>query len=156
MRPPIDPFDPGPAFSEMAGALLRTPTRPVHRLALAVAGGAPLGLGLAWFLGELTGCGRFAATCDPGVISFAWLAGLAIIAVLMLVPAAASITTAGTIAAFGAGIPATVLLSATGGARMPEASSAVLGVILVIGWLAGVGYAIARRRGGSAATGPVS
>jgi hypothetical protein len=121
-----------------------------------VAGGAPIGLGLAWLLGELTGCGRFSAACDPGVISFAWLAGLAIVAAFVLLPAAAAVATFGTVAAFAAGIPATVLLSATGGARLPQASSAVLGVVLAVGWLAGVAYGIARRRGGSAPTGPVS
>ena len=152
----IDPFDPGAALSDVAGALLREPSRPIGRLALAVAGGAPIGLGLAWLLGELTGCGRFSATCDPGVISFAWLAGLAIVAALVLLPRAASIATFGTVAAFSAGIPATVLLSATGGARLPQASSAVLGVILVLGWLAGVVYGIARRRGRSGPVGPVS
>ena len=152
----IDPFDPAAAMSDVAGALLRGPSRPLGRLALAVAGGAPIGLGLAWLLGELTGCGRFSAICDPGVISFAWLAGLGIVAALVLVPAAAAIAAFGTVAAFAAGIPATVLLSATGGARLPQASSAVLGAVLVVGWLAGVAYGIARRRSGSASTGPVS
>lgn len=153
---PIDPFDPGAALSDVAGAVLREPSRPLSRLALAVAGGAPIGLGLAWLLGEITGCGRFSATCDPGVISFAWLAALVIIAAFVVLPAAASIATFGTLSAFAAGIPATVLLSATGGARLPEASSAVLGVILVVGWLMGVVYGIARRRGGAAPVGPVS
>jgi hypothetical protein len=136
--------------------LLRNPTRPMSRLALALAGGAPLALGLAWLLGEITGCGRFSATCDPGVISFAWLAGAVIVAGLVVAPALALIATAGTIVSFAAGIPATVLLTATGGARMPQASSAVLGAILVIGWLAGVAYAASRRRSRSARRGPVS
>jgi hypothetical protein len=152
----IDPFDPGPALSDLARLLLRDPVTPAWRLGLAAAGGAPLAIGLAWLLGELTGCGRFAATCDPGVVSFAWLAGLAIVAFLVLVPALASVTTVGSVTLFLAGVPATVLLSATGGARLPQASSAALGVILVLGWLAGVAYAAAHRRGRSSSRGPVS
>jgi membrane protein implicated in regulation of membrane protease activity len=81
-------------------------------------------------------------------VSFAWIAGLALIAALVLVPGVASIATIGTVALFAAGIPAAILLSATGGARLPEASSAVLGVVLVAGWLAGVTYGVARRRRG--------
>jgi len=155
-RPPSDSFDPGPGLSDLGRVLLRDPVTPPARLALALTGGAPLGLGLAWLLGELTGCGRFAATCDPGVVSLAWLAAAAIVVVLALVPALASVTSVGTVSLFLAGIPATVLLSVTGGARLPQASSATLGVILVIGWLAGVAYAVARRRRRSGPDGPVS
>jgi hypothetical protein len=54
------------------------------------------------------------------------------------------------------GVPASVLLSATGGARLPQASSAVLGVMLALGWLAGAGFAAARRMRHREGRGPVS
>ena len=37
------------------------------RLARALIGWLPIALGLSWLVGEMTGCGRFAATCDDGV-----------------------------------------------------------------------------------------
>jgi curved DNA-binding protein CbpA len=126
------------------------------RFALALAGGAPIALGIAWLLGELTGCGRFAATCQPEVVSFAWVGGLAIVALLALLPSLAAAATVGTVAMLAIGIPASVLLSATGGARLPQASSAVLGVILALGWLAGAGFATMRRLRHREGRGPVS
>ena len=141
--------DRDPSLSDLGAWLLDDRRAGIgRRIGLAIAGGLPLAIGLAWLLGELTGCGRFSAACDPGVVSFAWVAGLGLIATLVLVPAVASIATIGTVALFAAGIPAAILLSATGGARLPEASSAVLGVVLVAGWLAGVTYGVGRRRRG--------
>jgi hypothetical protein len=126
------------------------------RFALALAGGGPIALGIAWLLGELTGCGRFAATCQPEVVSFAWVGGLAIVALLALLPSLAAAATVGTVAMLAIGIPASVLLSATGGARLPQASGAVLGVVLALGWLAGAGFATLRRLRHREGRGPVS
>ena len=74
----------------------------------------------------------------------------------MLVPAIAALLAAGAAGALAAAVPATFILSATGGARMPEESSLVLGVALMTGWLFGVGLATRRWLGSSGRPGPVS
>ena len=134
----------------------RTPRSPAARFAMALLGGLPIALWLAWLLGELTGCGRFAATCEPGVVPAAWVAGFVLVVALVLLPAAATVLVAGAIGALIAAIPATVFITATGGARMPEESGVVLGVALIIGWLGGVIVATNRWVRRSAPPGPVS
>ena len=60
------PFEPGSVLPKLARIFdPRIPRGPVARLALALAGGIPVALWLAWLLGELSGCGRFAASCEP-------------------------------------------------------------------------------------------
>jgi hypothetical protein len=69
------------------------------------------------------------------------------------VPRVASWLAHGTIATFVIGIPAAILLSATGGARQPEASAAVITIVADLAWIAGVVYAVVvPRLGGNAAT----
>ena len=151
------PFDPGSVLPNLARIFdPRIPRRPVARLALALAGGIPVALWLAWLLGELSGCGRFAASCEPRMVGVAWLAGLVLVGALVLVPAIAALLAAGAAGALVAAVPATFILSATGGARMPEESSLVLGVALMTGWLFGVGIATRRWLGSSGRPGPVS
>ncbi|HSK51917.1 MAG TPA: J domain-containing protein [Clostridia bacterium] len=156
--PPASPGSTdGPSVEDVRRILLEgKPAGIAGRFALALAGGIPISLGIAWLLGELTGCGRFAATCQPEVVSSAWVGGLAIVALLALVPALAAMATVGTLVMLAVGVPASVFLSATGGARLPQASSAVLGVVLALGWLAGAGFAAARRVRRREGRGPVS
>ena len=134
----------------------RTRRRPAGRLALALVGGIPVSLWLAWLLGELTGCGRFAASCEPRVMWVAWLLGLVLVGALVLVPGIAAVLAAGAVGALAVAIPATFILTATGGARMPDESGLVLGVALMGGWLVGVGVAAGRWRRRSGRPGPVS
>ena len=107
----------------------RTRRRPAARLALALAGGIPVCLWLAWLLGELTGCGRFAASCEPRMVWVAWLAGIVLVGVLVLLPAIAAVLAAGAAGALAVAVPATFILAATGGARVPDQSALVLGVV---------------------------
>jgi hypothetical protein len=153
--PPVD--DAGPGMPNI-GRLLdpRAPRSPAARIAMALAGGVPIALWLAWLLGELTGCGRFAATCEPQVLSAAWVAGFALVVALVLLPAAAAVLVAGALGALIAAIPATIFITATGGSRMPEESGAVLGLALIVGWLGGVIVATNRWVRRSAPPGPVS
>jgi hypothetical protein len=160
-RPPPDddggidaPFDPGAVLARMFDPRIRR--RPAARLGLALAGGIPVALWLAWLLGELSGCGRFAASCEPRVMWVAWLAGLVLVGALVLVPGVAALLAAGAAGALVAAVPATVILTATGGARMPDESSLVLGISLMTGWLVGVGVATRRWLGSSGRAGPVS
>jgi hypothetical protein len=141
---PLDPL--GAATGYVRRLVDDPPTGPGARFVTAVVGGSPLALALAWLLGELTGCGRFSATCDPVLVAFAWPAGLALIAVLALVPRIASLATVGSVGLVIAGIPTTIFLTATGGSRVPDASGALLGAVLAVAWVAAFGYAAVRRR----------
>ena len=154
--PPADGAD-VPGLPDI-GRLLdpRAPRSPAARFGMALAGGVPLALWLAWLLGELTGCGRFAATCEPQVVTAAWVAGFVLVVALVLLPGAAAVLVAGALGAVIAAIPATVFITATGGARMPEESGVVLGVALILGWLGGVIVATNRWVRSSAPPGPVS
>ena len=140
------------------GRLLEPGARrsPAARLVLALIGGVPIALWLAWLLGELTGCGRFAATCEPQVVTAAWVAGFVLVVALVLLPAAAAVLVAGALGALVAAIPATVFITATGGARMPDESGVVLGIALIVGWLGGVILATNRWVRRPAPPGPVS
>jgi hypothetical protein len=115
------------------------------RLALALVGWPPLGLGLAFVLGEMSGCGRFAATCVDGLAMGTWIGQLAILAVLILVPGVAALAAIGTLATLAAAIPVAVVLSAAGGSRDPATAGVVLGVTLVAAWIVGVAFAMVRR-----------
>jgi hypothetical protein len=146
-----------PGMRDLANLLdPRAPRTPAARLLLALAGGVPIAIWLAWLLGELTGCGRFAATCEPEVVTTAWVAGFVLVVALVLLPAAAAILVAGTAGALVVAIPATVFLTASGGARMPEESGMVLGFALIAGWLAGVMLATNYWWRGAGRPGPVS
>jgi hypothetical protein len=151
------PFDPGAVLPTLARMFdPRTRRRPAARLGLALAGGIPVALWLAWLLGELTGCGRFAASCEPRAMWVAWLVALVLVGALVLVPGIAAVLTAGAAGALAVAVPATFILTATGGARMPEESGLVLGVALMAGWLVGVGVSARRWRRSSGRPGPVS
>jgi curved DNA-binding protein CbpA len=116
------------------------------RVALALLGWPPLGVAIATIAGEATGCSRFAASCVELFGVGTWLAQLAIIAVLLALPSVAAASAVGTVAALAAAVPTAVFLSATGGAREPAASAAVLAVALGAAYLGGVVFAVTRRR----------
>jgi len=135
---------------EMAGGLR-------GRLVRAIVGWLPLAFGIGWLVGELTGCGRFAATCDGMADPFVLLIQAAVLAGLVLVPAVASIAAAASIALFLAAIGAALILSASGGAAGGGSRESALGAVLVAGWLIGAAIALVRRaRAPSAPTRPVS
>jgi DnaJ domain len=151
------PFAPGSLIPNLARTFdPRTRRRPAARLALALAGGIPIALWLVWLLGELTGCGRFAATCEPRAVGVGWLVGLVLVGALVLLPGIAAVLAAGAAGALAVALPATVILAATGGARVPDQSALVLGVVLMGGWLVGVGVATGRWLRSSGRPGPVS
>jgi hypothetical protein len=118
---------------------------PGGRLAAALIGWPPIGLGVALAVGELSGCSRFAATCVEPLWAGIWLAQAAIIAVLLALPLLAGIAVVGSLAVLAAAIPSAVVLSAVGGSRSPAAAGGVLLALLALAWLVGVGLAIARR-----------
>ncbi len=119
----------------------------VGRVGRAVLGWAPLALGIGWLTGEISGCARFAASCDAGAMPLAWLAQVLVLAVFLVVPRLARIAVIGTIAALVAAIPGTAILSATSGPAAIEAGRTALGGLLVLAWVAGIGVGVWRTVG---------
>jgi hypothetical protein len=115
------------------------------RVARAVIGWLPIAFGIGWLAGEMTGCGRFAATCDSTADPFVVLLQVAVLAVLLLLPTLASVAAMGSIALLSAAVVAALILSATGGAADGDSRRSALGAVLLLAWLAGIGIAVFRR-----------
>jgi curved DNA-binding protein CbpA len=142
-----DGLDPFAAAAHVATSLAGTPRGFMARVGLALIGWPAIGLALTTVTGELTGCGRFAASCvDPFGVG-TWLAQLVIIAILLILPSVAALSAVGSLLALAAEVPTAVILSASGGSHEPAASATILGVVLVLAYAAGVFVALVRRRG---------
>ncbi len=112
---------------------------------------------MGWLVGELTGCGRFAATCDPSVTPLAAVGQLLVLAALLLLPEAAAIAAGAALVLAAAAGAASLILSATGAAADEGSRRAALGALLVFAWLTGLAIALVRRiRSGPRSAGPVS
>jgi hypothetical protein len=108
----------------------------------------PVALAIGWGLGELSGCGRFVATCDPAVAPISWAVQSGILVVLILL---ARIARIGVLAAFGSLTPvflASVLLF-TSDPAATDTARAILGALMAVGWGLGLVFGIGRelRRG---------
>lgn len=127
------------------------------RVLRAVLGWLPIALGLGWLIGELSGCGRFAATCDPSVAPLV-AAGQAFALVgLLLLPEVAAIAAGAALVLLAAAIAASLILSATGAAADEGSRRAALSALLVVAWVTGLAIALVRRvRSGSRSARPVS
>ena len=117
----------------------------VARIGRAVIGWAPIALGAGWLAGEVSGCGRFAATCPPMVDPLTWVVQLGALLLLILLPRVARITTIGTIAILGTVFPASLLLFATGDPEGMAFGRSLLGGLIIAAWLVGLGYGIVRE-----------
>jgi FtsH-binding integral membrane protein len=127
------------------------------RVVRAILGWLPIAFGVSWLVGEITGCGRFAATCDGAADPFVLLLVVAALAVLLVLPTAGSVAATGAITLLAAAVVAALILSATGAAADGDSRRSALGAVLLVAWLAGVGIAVARRvRAPSSTTRPVS
>ncbi len=143
---PPPPPDLAAAATDLGRAL--TDERTAHgrwRVVQAVVGWLPIVLGIGWLIGEMTGCGRFSATCDGGTSILTPVLAIAALAVLLLVPRLAALAAAGAVALVVAAVPTTLVLSATGEAATIEARNAALGVVLVVAWVVGLVIGFARR-----------
>ena len=127
------------------------------RIVRGIIGWLPIAFGIGWLAGEMTGCGRFAATCDSTADPFVLLLQAAVLAVLLLVPALASVAAMGSIALLSAAVVTALVLSATGGAADGESRRSALGAALLVAWLIGIAIAVIRRvRALQSRTTPVS
>jgi hypothetical protein len=122
-----------------------------------VLGWLPIAMGLGWLVGDLTGCGRFAATCDPSVAPLTAAGQGIVLAALLLLPEVAAIATGASLVLLAAAVAASLILSATGTAADEGSRRAALGALLLVAWLSGLAIAIVRRiRSGPRTAGPVS
>jgi Meckel syndrome type 1 protein len=128
-----------------ASAILPIGGGPTTRIGLALLGWPPLGFAVAALIGEATGCSRFAAACIDPIGLGTWVAQILVIAVLFALPRLAAVSAYGTLAVLAASIPATMLLSPSGGPQERAAATAALVVVLAAAYLAGAVFAIARR-----------
>lgn len=129
-----------------SGALLGLRDRFPARIGLALVGWPPIGVAISTIAGEVTGCGRFAATCVEVFGVGTWLAQVAVFLILLALPSLAALSAVGTLAALAASIPTAVILSASGGSREPTASASILGGVLAVAYVVGFAFALARRR----------
>jgi hypothetical protein len=131
-----------------------------ERVLRAVVGWLPIAFGLGWLVGELTGCGRFAATCDPAVAPLTAIGQGTILLALVFLPEIAAIAAGAALALLAAAVAASLTLSATGGAANEDSRQVALGAVLMVAWLSGLAIAVVRRlrriRSGPHAPGPVS
>ncbi len=115
------------------------------RLGRAVFGWAPVALGIGWAGGEISGCGRFSAGCDPAAAPLSWFAQLFVLLLLFVIPRLARVAAVATIATIAAAVSGALLLSATGSPDDAAAGRAALGGLIVIAWAVGLVVAVARE-----------
>ena len=125
--------------------IVRAPSTATGRLGLALLGWPPLGLAVASAVGESTGCGRFAASCNETFSPGTWIVQIAIVLLLLALPRVAAWSAVGTLVALAAAIPTAIVLSAGGASREPEVSASILMAVLGLAYVAGVVWAIAHR-----------
>lgn len=150
--------DPARAAVDLGRALTDSRSGgPRGRLLRAVLGWLPMAMGLGWLVGEVTGCGRFAATCDPSVAPLT-VAGQGIVLVaLLLLPGVAAVVAGAALALLAAAVVVSLVLSATGAAADEASRRAALTAVLLVAWLGGLAVAIVRRtRAGPRPARPVS
>ncbi|MFL5777064.1 MAG: J domain-containing protein [Chloroflexota bacterium] len=143
---PDEPVAPAPTLGELADRLLLGRVGAYGRIVLAFAAWAPLGAAIAWLAGELSGCSRFTATCADPTGMWALLPSVVAFAVLAALPAVAGLLAGGTVGALALAVPAAVILSAGGASRQPDVASAIINGAFVIGYAAGIAFALVRRR----------
>ena len=99
------PFDLGRSAADFGRLLVDEGAGGMHgRIVRAIVGWTPIAIAIGWIIGEMTGCGRFAATCDGS--SEPLVLGLQIVtlAILLVVPALAALATIATMTVSAAAV----------------------------------------------------
>jgi len=111
---------------------------PFRRGLIALAAWPPLGIAAASVIGEATGCASFSAACTSTATLYPWVAQLAILLAMLLLPAVARILAGGSAAVLLLAFPVAATLSASGANydRLHGPPS-LIGVLAVV-WLGGV------------------
>ena len=131
------------AAAALSGRVERSPHR---RLILALLAWPPLGVAAASVISGVTGCAAFSASCTSMASAYPWFAQLAIIAALLLLPAAARLFVGGTIAVTLFAFPAAATLVAGGASYDPVYGPASLFTVLAVVWIGGVALSLVRGR----------
>ncbi|HWP62198.1 MAG TPA: hypothetical protein VNO86_01860, partial [Candidatus Binatia bacterium] len=128
--------------------LLGTPTR--ARITLAVVAWPLLALLLVGAAGELTGCGRYAASCPVDGDTWTAIARVgagAVFALLLAAPRLALRAAVASLVALVVAAPAAALLAVFGGSRDPGGAAGALTLLVALAWSIGaVGAASGRLR----------
>jgi curved DNA-binding protein CbpA len=119
---------------------------PLRRGVLALAAWPPLGIAAASLIGEATGCAAFSASCTSAATFYPWIAQVAILAVLLLLPAVARVLAGGTIAVAILAFPVAAALSASGATYDRVHGPPSLIAVLAVVWVVGVVLMAARVR----------
>jgi len=144
--PNPEPPDPGRAAADLARALADPRSGgPRARILRAVVGWLPIAYAVAWIVGEVTGCGRFAATCDGAADPLVLVLQVAVLGLLLAAPTLASLAAMAALALVPAAIVATFVLSATGEMVDGDPRRVALGAIMLVAWLVGLAVAVTRR-----------
>lgn len=117
----------------------------MRRLLRAVVAWPPLGIAAAAVIGEATGCAAFEATCTAPADLYPWLAQVAILLVLLALPAVARILAGGTVAVVLLAFPVAAALSASGATYDRTYGPAALIAVLAVVWVVGVAAVLLRR-----------
>lgn len=136
--PAIAAWDPTRFLEPASGGI-------VGRVARGVLGWAPIALGIGWLAGEITGCARFAASCDASSAPIAWFAQIAALALLLIVPRLAVAATIATVATLAAAVPGALIVTSMGAAADVGSARTALGTLLVIGWSVGIAVGLGRE-----------
>ncbi len=132
----------------VVAALLGTPAR--ARLFFAVAGWPLLALLIVGALGELTGCGRYAAACplDADAWTAATRLGAGVLfALLFALPRLALRAAIAGLVALVVAAPTAALLAVFGGSRDPAGAAGALTLVVALAWSVGaIGAASGRLR----------
>ena len=157
-QPPDQPIALSPSVSDVWRALaFGLPPSIGWRIARAIVAWIPIGLAIGWASGELTGCGRFSASCDPGTAPIVWVLQVLAFVALLALPVVAGCGVVAAAVCLVAAVPATLFVTASAGAQASRQGTAFLGAVLAIAWIAGVVAAAAIwRRTTRGSTGPVS
>ena len=127
------------------------------RLARAVIGGLPIALAIGWTVGEMSGCARYAATCDDGIGTVALVVQLLVFLTLLAVPVVAGWAVVAAAVSLVVAVPATLFITANAGGQASTVGGSFLGVVLALAWVLGiVGAILMGRRRSFDPTGPVS
>lgn len=136
-----EPGDRVEPLAPLARLLDAEPRDPIRRLGYSLLAWAPIGLASAAVIGQLTGCATYSATCSGAAPLLPWLAQAIILGLLLLVPPLTRVLAVGSVAVVLALVPLTAFLLAFG-ASAAEGAPAVLQLLLMIVWVAGVVLAI--------------
>ena len=158
LRTPEPALDIGRAVADLGRALTDPRSGGLSgRIVRSLLGWFPIALGLGWLIGELSGCGRFAATCDPSVVPLTAIGQGTVLMVLLLLPEIGALAGGAALVLLAAAMAASLVLSATGAAADEGSRRTALGMLLLVAWLSGLAIAIVRRlRSGPRTAGPVS